>query len=132
MILRILQASVVDGRAAGLMRHLRAVTVPHLSGADGMGTFALGFRHTEAADRFLAVSTWRDFDAITAAADGRPGESFGAAGLRDLLQDITVDHFELIAPDLSAPPIFDGPVLGVLTGRVRPRAEPHVHAMIEA
>ncbi len=132
MILRIMQASVAGGGSAELVRRLRRTVVPRLAGADGVGTYAFGFRQADAAERFLALSTWRDFDAIVAAADGRPDQTLGSDVLGDLLQDISVDHFELIAPDLSDPPVIDGPVLGVLTAQVRPHAEPHVQAMIAA
>ncbi len=132
MILRIVRASVDPGTAVTLVERLRREIVPRLSVADGIGTFAFGIHHADAGDQFLALSTWRDFDAVAAAADGRPEDSIGAPFLVGTLSDVTTGHYELIVPGGVSMPSTDGPVLGVLTGLVRPRSEPHVHATIEA
>lgn len=132
MILRILQAKVVNGATMELVARLRRDVLPRLSAADGVDSYVLGYRHTEASDQFLALSTWRDFDAVAAAADGRPESSIGQSAVGAVLQDVTADHFELVLPGGGVAPAIEGPVLGVLTARVRPRSEPNVHAMIES
>ena len=118
MILRLVRATLRPGAAPELFRRLRESGIPGRPEYEGRLAFVYGFRHVRERTVFLALSVWRDLDAIDVAV--RPsGDGHSNSPLdEELLDDVTVDHFELVdEPNLGVVAI-DGPVIGLVTGQI--------------
>jgi PAS domain-containing protein len=121
MILRLVRSTIRPGSVPELFRQLREYGLPDRPEFRGRLTFVYGFRHAHEQTEFIAISTWRDLDSLATADGVDDGE---------LLDDLSVDHYELVDDGAEAVVAIDGPVIGLVTGQIRPNEESTVHDMV--
>jgi PAS domain-containing protein len=131
MILRLFRATVRPGAESEVLRRLRTETVPEILTFDGLHAFTSGFRHEAGRTEHLALSTWADLAAIEALS-GSLEQSVVSTRQDDILENVRVDHFELVEPDDGAVVSLDGPVVGVVHAHVAPNADASAVEMIRA
>jgi len=130
MILRLVRSTIRAGSVPELFRQLREYGLPERPEFRGRLTFAYGFRHVREQTEFIAISTWRDLDSLATADGGTIGGVIPGVDDGELLDDLSVDHYELVDNGLEAVVAIDGPVIGLVTGQIRPNEESTVHDMV--
>lgn len=128
MILRLVRGRVAAGNVPRLLAALRDVVRPAHPETDPV-QWVVGLRDHGGDDAgFLGLTAWPDYDLLRGVVAKGP-TALGVPGLEPLIDDVRIGHFEDVGdPDERMD--MTCPVLGLLTGTVRPNAEPVVHEMI--
>ena len=113
MIVRLSRARLRRDREDGAFEYLRKASSAGPK-PDGMEAMFIGRRTGADADELLAITVWRDLDALIAIFGPSWSEPSFFPELKDAIIDSTVEHFETIAERYE-----DLPTLGV-----DPEAEP--------
>jgi PAS domain S-box-containing protein len=132
LILRLLRVRVRPGAAVELVRRLREQVVPEALGQAGLAGLNYGFRQ-QGSDTFgLAISVWDSYDSLLASTGGRSDRIGSSVSFDDLVDQVTVAHYE-VAESTSAPDVvLDGGVIGVIVSTLKPHVEPTAFDMIRA
>ncbi len=131
VIIRLLRGTVPTGQERRLVERLRGLDFEQAPPAGFVGV-TLGFRRTGDALGFLAMSTWRSIEAISAATSGLPDAALPSQPPGRTLEGVAVDLFEVAEGPLSPAGTSSGGALGIVWARVAPHAEAAAHEMIRA
>jgi hypothetical protein len=113
MIVRLTRGKIRAGNEAQAFEQLRA-TVANAPRTDGLEQFVIARRIVDGRLELLAVTTWRDLDAMRAVmGDDWMTPSFSPA-LDALIESSSVDHFETIAEGYQALASLQSTTLDVL------------------
>jgi hypothetical protein len=96
MIVRLSRARLRRDREDGAFEYLRKVSSAGPK-PDGMEAMFIGRRTGADADELLAITVWRDLDALIAIFGPSWSEPSFFPELKDAIIDSTVEHFETIA-----------------------------------
>ncbi|MGD0862215.1 MAG: hypothetical protein ABSA21_05575 [Candidatus Limnocylindrales bacterium] len=101
-ILRVYRAQVAAASIAAWERRA-AELLTSLSATDGLVAMRAGSSpagaHSGSGLQVVAVSAWRDWDAVLAATGGHIDRLLQETELADVEEPIGVDHYELLGPD---------------------------------
>ena len=116
MILRVLTGRTIA--PAALAARLGNETMSSAYRASGLLSFQAGFRAAQDGTHFTLITTWRDYDSLTAVVGRRPERPrwLGDAPY----EDSRAEHYELVGVPLTGIVPLDGAIVRVLRGRLRP------------
>lgn len=130
MILRLFRSGVPVGAEAAHVARLRDHVIPRLRVTPGLVAWTHGFRTTPAALQALTMSCWSEYDAILAATKGDADRPVHDIPIDDIVEDVEIDHYELVEPFDSGIVDLDGAVIGMVRASVQPRSEALAQEMV--
>jgi PAS domain S-box-containing protein len=124
MILRIYRARTAAADRGPLLAHLRDEVYPANVGTRGLRTFQAGMSAGDGATgELVLVSTWTDFGAMVEGIGGDLLRPHWLEAMRDRIEPIAADHYELVGEELRGIVPLAGGALRVFTGRLNPAGE---------
>ena len=96
MIVRVLSVKIAQGRGAEFHAFIRETGLPKIQAHPGLVSAHVG-RRTDGPDEFaIAVTIWRDWDALTDALGPDPSQPYMLTPESGLAETAKVEHFEAI------------------------------------
>ena len=96
MIVRVTRGQIRPGMEAAVFERLRAM-VGAAPTPDGLEAFVIARRIVDGRLELVAVTTWRDLDAMRAVMDDEWMSPSFSSALEAFIETASVDHFETIA-----------------------------------
>ena len=94
MIVRVFQAQLKAGKRGAYERICREHALPLMRAQPGCLSALIGASRPDRADQIVVVSVWRDLQSLQAFAGEQWQESLILPGEADLLERVSVAHYE--------------------------------------
>lgn len=96
MIVRIFVARVLPGHQTEFERKFREISLPLVRAQRGLVSMVIGRPVPSSPDEFVAISTWKDEDALRAFAGPDWRRAVIPAGMEQHMRESWVHHYEVI------------------------------------
>jgi heme-degrading monooxygenase HmoA len=108
VLLRVFQADVRRGHEAVFFARLRTHLSAETPAIDGVQSVRVGRQMSDAGEKVVVISTWRDFASLQRAVGKDWLRSyFLPDDLRELVENVEVRHYEVVA---ELPATGEGPI----------------------
>lgn len=106
MILRVLRARVIAGEEDRLRRYVRDDAIPWALQVPGLLTFQPAMRQTVTGVELVIVSTWNEFNDLTAAGHNNLDSPMWLPAGTSMLGESRAEHYELVLGEARSIPLY--------------------------